>query len=58
VVDQPECIGCNLCFHVCPVEGCIEMIQLNQDAPKVSWNELVARGGTPAGFDPAPSSEH
>jgi len=58
VVDQPECIGCNLCFHVCPVEGCIEMIQLRQDAPKVSWNELVARGGAPAGFDPAPSSEH
>ncbi len=24
VVDA-ECVGCNLCMHVCPVEGCISM---------------------------------
>ncbi len=23
-----ECVGCNLCAAVCPVEGCIEMVQL------------------------------
>jgi dihydropyrimidine dehydrogenase (NAD+) subunit PreA len=24
-VDQAECVGCNLCWLVCPVEGCITM---------------------------------
>ncbi|MDD9911160.1 MAG: NAD-dependent dihydropyrimidine dehydrogenase subunit PreA [Ahrensia sp.] len=27
VIDA-ECVGCNLCVNVCPVEGCIEMVQL------------------------------
>ena len=34
VIDQ-ECVGCNLCVNVCPVEGCIDMVQLaagTQDA--------------------------
>jgi dihydropyrimidine dehydrogenase (NAD+) subunit PreA len=24
VIDE-ECVGCNLCMHVCPVDGCITM---------------------------------
>ena len=24
-VIQDECVGCNLCKHVCPVEDCITM---------------------------------
>jgi len=27
VIDE-ECVGCNLCVNVCPVEGCIDMVQL------------------------------
>ncbi len=27
-VKDEECVGCNLCASVCPVEGCIEMVQL------------------------------
>jgi dihydropyrimidine dehydrogenase (NAD+) subunit PreA len=27
VIDA-ECVGCNLCVNVCPVEGCIEMVTL------------------------------
>jgi dihydropyrimidine dehydrogenase (NAD+) subunit PreA len=26
-VKDEECVGCNLCASVCPVEGCIEMVQ-------------------------------
>jgi dihydropyrimidine dehydrogenase (NAD+) subunit PreA len=29
VVDA-ACVGCNLCVNVCPVEGCIEMVQLTE----------------------------
>ena len=25
-IDEPACIGCNLCSHVCPVDGCITMV--------------------------------
>jgi dihydropyrimidine dehydrogenase (NAD+) subunit PreA len=27
-VKDEECVGCNLCASVCPVEGCIEMVQM------------------------------
>jgi dihydropyrimidine dehydrogenase (NAD+) subunit PreA len=30
VIDS-ECVGCNLCVNVCPVEGCIEMVQIAAD---------------------------
>jgi dihydropyrimidine dehydrogenase (NAD+) subunit PreA len=28
VVKDEECVGCNLCVGVCPIEGCITMRQL------------------------------
>jgi len=27
VIDE-ECVGCNLCVSVCPVEGCIDLVQM------------------------------
>jgi dihydropyrimidine dehydrogenase (NAD+) subunit PreA len=27
-VIEAECVGCNLCVNVCPVEGCIDMVAL------------------------------
>ncbi|MGI9356679.1 MAG: NAD-dependent dihydropyrimidine dehydrogenase subunit PreA [Rhizobiaceae bacterium] len=27
-VIEKECVGCNLCVNVCPVDGCIDMVQL------------------------------
>ncbi len=30
-VMDDECVGCNLCVNVCPVEDCITMIQLEPD---------------------------
>jgi dihydropyrimidine dehydrogenase (NAD+) subunit PreA len=43
-VDETECIGCNLCSHVCPVEGCITMKDVTGDRPFESWNDRVAKG--------------
>ena len=31
VIDE-ECVACNLCVNVCPVEGCITMEQLPKGA--------------------------
>jgi dihydropyrimidine dehydrogenase (NAD+) subunit PreA len=42
-IDEPECVGCNLCQLVCPVDGCIEMVE-SQVGPKETWNDRVAKG--------------
>jgi dihydropyrimidine dehydrogenase (NAD+) subunit PreA len=36
VIDA-ECVGCNLCAHVCPVEGCISMVPQAATGPKLTW---------------------
>jgi dihydropyrimidine dehydrogenase (NAD+) subunit PreA len=38
VIDA-ECVGCNLCAHVCPVDGCITMVPQPARAPRVTWAE-------------------
>lgn len=36
VVDA-ECVGCNLCQHVCPVDDCITMVPVPTEAPYLTW---------------------
>ena len=36
VVDA-ECVGCNLCMHVCPVEDCITMETVSHGKPYLTW---------------------
>src|SRR5450759_723797 len=36
-VDEAECVGCNLCWLVCPVENCITMAKIETGAPPQSW---------------------
>jgi dihydropyrimidine dehydrogenase (NAD+) subunit PreA len=36
VIDA-ECVGCNLCAHVCPVDGCITMVPQRATLPKLVW---------------------
>ncbi|WP_169569031.1 NAD-dependent dihydropyrimidine dehydrogenase subunit PreA [Sneathiella limimaris] len=38
VVDE-ECVGCNLCYHVCPVENCITMVEVDNGKPYMNWNQ-------------------
>ncbi len=52
-VDEPECVGCNLCALVCPVDGCITMVERRR-APEVdTWNDRVRerRDRVPGGLD-------
>jgi dihydropyrimidine dehydrogenase (NAD+) subunit PreA len=42
-VDEPECVGCNLCQLVCPVPGCISMVEIEQ-GKRETWNDRVAQG--------------
>ncbi len=36
VIDA-ECVGCNLCQHVCPVPDCITMEAVDNGLPYVTW---------------------
>jgi dihydropyrimidine dehydrogenase (NAD+) subunit PreA len=36
-VDEVECVGCNLCWLVCPVETCITMEKVETGLPAQSW---------------------
>ncbi|MEO8025315.1 MAG: NAD-dependent dihydropyrimidine dehydrogenase subunit PreA [Bryobacteraceae bacterium] len=41
-VDEDECVGCNLCWLVCPVDGCITMEQVQTGLGKQSWEQRSA----------------
>jgi len=38
VIDD-ECVGCNLCAHICPVPDCIEMRPVDNGLPHMTWPE-------------------
>ena len=38
-VDEDECVGCNLCWMVCPVEGCITMDEVPTGLAPESWEQ-------------------
>jgi dihydropyrimidine dehydrogenase (NAD+) subunit PreA len=46
-VDEIECVGCNLCALVCPVDGCITMEQVDTGRPAETWAQRAAlqKGG-------------
>jgi dihydropyrimidine dehydrogenase (NAD+) subunit PreA len=48
-VDETECVGCNLCSLVCPVDQCITMVERPTGLPPETWAErtsaVVERAG-------------
>ena len=43
VVREPDCVGCRLCFNICPVENCIQMVEVAPDRPSVTWEALTKK---------------
>jgi dihydropyrimidine dehydrogenase (NAD+) subunit PreA len=41
-VDEEECVGCNLCWLVCPVENCITMMRVDTGKPAQTWAERTS----------------
>ncbi len=42
-VKEDDCVGCNLCMLVCPVPGCISMVEVDTGKRPQTWNERQAR---------------
>ncbi|MGH9596671.1 MAG: NAD-dependent dihydropyrimidine dehydrogenase subunit PreA, partial [Edaphobacter sp.] len=43
-VDEHHCVGCNLCYLVCPVENCITMERVDNGMAFESWEDRTAKG--------------
>jgi dihydropyrimidine dehydrogenase (NAD+) subunit PreA len=41
IVREEDCVGCDLCSIICPVEGCISMVRVDDGKETKTWNELV-----------------
>jgi dihydropyrimidine dehydrogenase (NAD+) subunit PreA len=50
-VDETECVGCNLCSLVCPVEDCITMEQIDLGLPPESWEQRSSQVAAGAAND-------
>jgi dihydropyrimidine dehydrogenase (NAD+) subunit PreA len=46
-VDEAECVGCNLCSLVCPVEGCITMEEIETHLAAQSWEQRTGGATSP-----------
>jgi dihydropyrimidine dehydrogenase (NAD+) subunit PreA len=44
-VIAEDCVGCNLCSIVCPVDGCITMKEVKTGHKPLTWEEYMANGG-------------
>jgi len=39
-VREEDCVGCRLCYNVCPVEDCIRMIEEPSGRAPVTWKDI------------------
>jgi dihydropyrimidine dehydrogenase (NAD+) subunit PreA len=40
-VREKDCVGCALCSLVCPIDGCISMVRIDDCSASKTWNQLV-----------------
>ena len=41
-VREDDCVGCRLCYNICPVDRCIEMVSVPSGRVPVTWEQLVS----------------
>lgn len=40
-VREEDCVGCRLCFNICPVDQCIEMVEIPSGRDPVTWDQIM-----------------
>ena len=40
IVREVDCVGCRLCYNVCPVDHCIEMVEVDSGRESVTWDDI------------------
>ena len=40
-VHEEDCVGCRLCYNVCPVEDCIRMVEEPSGREPITWDQLT-----------------
>jgi dihydropyrimidine dehydrogenase (NAD+) subunit PreA len=50
-IIEENCVGCNLCSLVCPVEGCITMDRRDDGKQQLTWKERTLEGNIPKTFN-------
>jgi dihydropyrimidine dehydrogenase (NAD+) subunit PreA len=41
VVREEDCVGCRLCYNICPVDHCISMVEEPSGRTSITWDELA-----------------
>jgi dihydropyrimidine dehydrogenase (NAD+) subunit PreA len=40
-VREVDCVGCRLCYNVCPVDHCISMVEVPSGREPVTWDQIA-----------------
>jgi len=40
-VREADCVGCRLCYNVCPVDDCISMVEMPSGRADTTWSRLT-----------------
>jgi dihydropyrimidine dehydrogenase (NAD+) subunit PreA len=50
-IIEENCVGCNLCSYVCPVDGCITMVRRDDGSKHEDWKDYLAADKAPTTFN-------
>jgi dihydropyrimidine dehydrogenase (NAD+) subunit PreA len=40
-VREVDCVGCRLCYNICPVDHCISMVEVPSGRDSITWDQIV-----------------